>query len=168
MAASCRNWAGYNGHSGSGESWFEPRRGNEARQRLTRWRASPFRGVRELLTMSELSDDDGVVDAPHDEQVPVLIEIPAVTGQLVSGIPLQVPGAKPLVVSPQRGQRVGGSGRRMTTARRGSGALVAPPRPAPSSSAGRPERTFRIRRPVTKPSAESARRSRRTRTGNRC
>ena len=35
----------YNGPSGSGESWFEPRRGNEARQRLRSCRASPICGV---------------------------------------------------------------------------------------------------------------------------
>jgi hypothetical protein len=40
MYASCWNSAGYHGPSGSGESWFEPRRGNEARQRLSRCRAS--------------------------------------------------------------------------------------------------------------------------------
>src|SRR5688572_22654006 len=35
--------------SGSGESWFEPRRGNQARQRLTVCRASLFATVCELL-----------------------------------------------------------------------------------------------------------------------
>ena len=35
-------------NSGSGQSWFEPSRGNEARQRLSRCRASPICGVCEL------------------------------------------------------------------------------------------------------------------------
>ena len=41
-AASCWNSADYDGPSGSGESWFEPRRGNEARQRLSCCRAFPI------------------------------------------------------------------------------------------------------------------------------
>ncbi len=43
MAASCRNSKGYGGPPGSGESWFEPRRGNcEARRHLRWCRASLF------------------------------------------------------------------------------------------------------------------------------
>ena len=37
---------------GSGESWFEPRRGNEARPRPRSCRASPVRGVCEELNYS--------------------------------------------------------------------------------------------------------------------
>ena len=40
MVAACWDLAGHHGLSGSGESWFEPRRGNEARQRLSCCRAS--------------------------------------------------------------------------------------------------------------------------------
>jgi hypothetical protein len=54
--ASCWNLGCFCGPSGSGESCFEPSRGNEARQRLSCCRASPICGVCEFLceSVSEL------------------------------------------------------------------------------------------------------------------
>ena len=64
MSASCWNSGRFCGPSGSGESWFEPRRGNEARQRLPDCRASRICGVCESLCLGRCRRDDSAVPMP--------------------------------------------------------------------------------------------------------
>jgi len=57
------------------------------------------------------SDIDHIVHAAHDEDVAVLIDVPAVACEVIAGERLEVGFDKPLVRLPQRRKRTGGKGK---------------------------------------------------------